>query len=110
MQTDDESDLPLTDLINWIEEEIGGKVVAIMPSGVEIEPIGESYWVIFEDNGKRSIHWIVGIKSYSEGSGPAAVDCPLAFLDLAPVENEEWRKQCIEYHARMKTNVIPLRP
>lgn len=110
MLNGDESDLPLTELINWIEEEIGGKVVAIMPSGVKIDPIGESFWVVFEDDIERTIRWVAGINSYSEGSGPAAVDCPLAFLELAPVENYEWRKKCIEYHARKNTNVIRLRP
>lgn len=98
MEMEDESDLPLTDIVKWIEEEIGGAVVAIMPSGVEVDPFGETYWVVFEEDGKRSIEWVVGIKSYSEDSGPSAHDCPLVFLDLVPEVNPKWRKRCIEYH------------
>ncbi len=94
---EDESGVPLSDLVEWLEGEFGGKVISVMPSAVEVEPIGETYWVIFESDGERSIEWVIGGKSVSEGSGPMAYDCPPAFFDLAQEVNREWRKKCIEY-------------
>lgn len=94
---DDGFEMPLADLVDWLETEFGGKVISVMPSIVEVDPIGETYWVVFESEGKRTIEWIIGAKSVSEGSGPAAHDCPIAFFDLAPEVNLEWRKKCIEY-------------
>jgi hypothetical protein len=37
-------------------------------------------------------------KDVSESMGPAVVNCPLKFLDLAPETNEGWRERVRESH------------
>jgi hypothetical protein len=41
-----------------------------------------------------------GYKPMVEGMGPSYYNCPLPYLDMAPVANEEWRKTVREHHAR----------
>lgn len=51
---------------------------------------------------KRGYGW--GYKDMSEMEGPFYYDCPLEFLDMAPVACEPWRVKVREYHAsRRKT-------
>ena len=40
-----------------------------------------------------------GYKDLSEEEGPCYYNCPIKFLDQAPVANEEWRESVREYHA-----------
>jgi len=77
-----------------------GKVLAIMPSVVEVEPIGETYWVVFGYGERRSIEWVVGLKSISEESGPVAEDCPPSLFALAPEVNSKWRLKCLKNFVR----------
>lgn len=42
-------------------------------------------------------------KPLDESMGPYYHSCPLAYLDLAPVENAVWRKSVYEYHAKAKS-------
>lgn len=42
-------------------------------------------------------------KPLDESMGPYYYSCPLAYLDLAPVENAVWRKSVYEYHAKAKS-------
>jgi hypothetical protein len=41
-----------------------------------------------------------GYKPMDESMGPYYFTCPLPYLDMAPVANEEWRKTVREHHAR----------
>jgi hypothetical protein len=93
--SDDES---LSSLVEWLESEFGfgAKLIAVMPSSMEVEPYGETYWVIFESPTGRTINWVVGLKYYPEEVGPAALDCPTYFFDLVPVKNQRWRSKCIK--------------
>jgi hypothetical protein len=95
---DDERDMPISSLMQWLTEEFGGEVIAIMPSGVEVTTFGETYWAVFESGDQRTIEWVVGLKSVPEAAGPAAYDCPLYFFDLVPVANESWREKCKKFH------------
>lgn len=97
--SDEES---LSSLVEWLESEFGfgAKLVAVMPSSVEVEPYGETYWVIFESPTGRTINWVVGLKYYPEESGPAALDCPAYFFELVPVKNQRWRSKCIKAQKR----------
>jgi hypothetical protein len=47
---------------------------------------------------KKDYGW--GYKDMEESMGPFYYSCPLSFLDMVPVANEEWRKGVREYHAR----------
>lgn len=52
--------------------------------------------------GKSGGEW--GYKDIGEACHPAYYSCPLAYLDLAPVANEEWRAGVRAYHeARNRT-------
>ena len=42
-------------------------------------------------------------KPVDESMGPYYYSCPLAYLDLASVENPAWRESVKEYHAKAKT-------
>ncbi len=42
-----------------------------------------------------------GYKELCESMGPYYYTCPLKYLDMAPVANQEWRDDVIEYHQRM---------
>lgn len=44
-----------------------------------------------------------GYKPMGESSGPFYYSCPLAFLDMAPEVNAEWRKGVREFHAAKKS-------
>lgn len=92
--SDDES---MSSLVEWLESEFGfgAKLIAVMPSSIEVEPYGETYWVIFESPTGRTINWVVGLKYYPEEAGPAALDCPAYFFDLVPVKNQRWRSKCM---------------
>jgi len=37
-------------------------------------------------------------KEVTESMGPAELDCPLGFFELAPVQNERWRERVRQYH------------
>src|SRR5471032_2202931 len=63
-----DDELPLISLMQWLEEEFGGKVIAVMPSLATVEPGGETYWVVFEHDTQRTIQWVVGLKTISEGA------------------------------------------
>lgn len=41
-------------------------------------------------------------KPLDESMGPYYYSCPLAYLDLAPVENAPWRETVKAYHAKAK--------
>jgi len=41
-----------------------------------------------------------GYKDLSESCGPNACSCPLGYLDMVPVVNQEWRDDVREYHSR----------
>lgn len=41
-------------------------------------------------------------KPIDESMGPYYYSCPLAYLDLASVENPAWRESVKEYHAKAK--------
>jgi hypothetical protein len=60
--------------------------------------VGETYIVLHLLESQRGFGW--GSKSMTEEMGPYTYTCPLAFLDMAPVANEEWRKSVVAYHAR----------
>ena len=51
-------------------------------------------------NGGNHEGW--GYKPMDESMGPYYFTCPLAYLDLAPVVNEEWRKEVLAHWARRK--------
>ena len=77
--------------------------------------IGNELWIVWEStsdsskrielclltsqlfDGDRSPSW--GYKPISEAAGPYYYKCPLRFLSLAEVQNEEWRTQVRHYHA-----------
>jgi len=58
-----------------------------------------------------SVTWIASYTLHQVGDGdwgftaepelafPSSLSCPMEFLKLAPVVNEEWRKQVYQYHA-----------
>ncbi len=50
-----------------------------------------------------SQHGGYGYKSMSEACGPYYYNCPLKFLEMAPVANQEWRDKVIANHAKLKT-------
>lgn len=74
--------------------------------------VGNHLWTVWEskDNGKRYIvlfllaknrgNW--GYKDITESMGPLYYDCPLSLLKEAPVANETWRDQVVEYHRNEK--------
>jgi len=46
-----------------------------------------------------------GYKDLSESMGPCYYSCPLAYLDLVPPANPEWREQVRAWHAARKRKV-----
>lgn len=46
---------------------------------------------------KHDRNW--GYKDLSEEEGPYYYNCPIKFLDMAPVANEKWREGVREFHA-----------
>jgi hypothetical protein len=76
---------------------------------------GNSLWAVYEpSDGRRFIllylldgtrgakpddiyRW--GYKDMDESMHPFYYNCPLKFLGMAPVANEEWREKVREYHA-----------
>ena len=45
-----------------------------------------------------------GYKNMDEGMHPYFYNCPLKFLDMVPVANEEWREKVRQYHTRKNHN------
>lgn len=43
-----------------------------------------------------------GYKDMEESCGPYYYSCPLGYLDMAPVADEQWRQGVRNYHARQK--------
>lgn len=93
---DAESDgVSLGDLITSIEDEFRISILTIMPSRVDVEPYGETYWLVTEDaSGAREIQWLAADRLISEAEGPIASDCPAVFFELVPPTNPEWRTSC----------------
>lgn len=91
-----ESDgVSLGDLITSIEDEFRISILTIMPSRVDVDPYGETYWLVTEnESGEREIQWLAGLRLISEAEGPIASDCPGVFFELVPPTNPEWRKSC----------------
>jgi len=66
------------------------------------------YWMVLEKPGHEPIIVVsfierrggdLGIKGpLSESEFPYAADCPLSYLDMAPVANEDWRKLVRSFH------------
>jgi len=50
------------------------------------------------ENYRGTREW--GYKDMEECMGPCYYSCPLSYLEIAPVANEEWRQEVREYHAR----------
>ena len=46
-----------------------------------------------------------GYKDIEESMGPCYYNCPLEFLKLTPVENQDWRDKVIAYHAKRNTKL-----
>jgi hypothetical protein len=42
-----------------------------------------------------------GHKDMDESMGPYYFDCPLSFLQIATVTNQEWRNKVIDYHKQL---------
>ncbi len=76
--------------------------------------VGNVLWTVWEVSGhpekgiyryigcdllacQRGFGW--GYKNMSESMGPFYYSCPLAYLDMVPVANQEWRDKVREYHA-----------
>lgn len=58
----------------------------------------DRYIALYLLSSKRNYGY--GYKSLAECEHPYYYDCPLAFLDMAPPSNEEWRRIVREHHAR----------
>jgi hypothetical protein len=84
---------------------------------IKSSAVGNNHWYVAESsNGERFIGldlmkgggresgW--GYKDLCESMGPCEVNCPLSFLELAPVPDGEyaagWREKVREYHAAKK--------
>jgi len=44
-----------------------------------------------------------GYKDMDESMGPYYYNCPLSYLDMAPVANEKWREGVRDYHEKHKS-------
>ena len=76
---------------------------------------GNQLWSVMQchDTGLIHIHldllgsqggrW--GHKGISEASGPYYYNCPLLFLLVAPVTNQDWRDKVLRYHFRTQALV-----
>lgn len=49
---------------------------------------------------KKGFGW--GYKDMSESEGPCYYTCPVTFLEMTPVANNEWRSEVWKYHRRTK--------
>ena len=52
---------------------------------------------------QRGYGW--GYKDMCESMGPCYYSCPLAYLDMVPVANADWREQVRAYHAARNRKV-----
>lgn len=48
-----------------------------------------------------------GYKDMCESMGPCYYDCPLGYLAMAPVENQEWRDAVVAFHAKRNLKLEP---
>lgn len=60
----------------------------------------ERFIALFLLRRERNYGW--GYKAMSEQSGPFYYTCPMKFLDMVPVANQEWRDGVLAYHAQRK--------
>ena len=68
----------------------------------------DGQWYLIERQGEMIIYLGLmkkgrgeyAIKTISESMGPYYFDCPLKWLDLAPVASQEWRDKVKELHQR----------
>jgi hypothetical protein len=96
----------------WSNDDKGVRFLAHSVRGNVLYAVGQSFDRTtperFEDRfilvcllrKDRGYGW--GYKDMSESMGPYKYDCPLKFLKMAPVANEEWRANVLAHHARVK--------
>lgn len=102
------------DIINELTEPktVGGRSVCTLKKCVK----GDVLWAVHErtvstNEGLQVDTWIMcyllrhsdsgyGYKPIEESAGPFYYSCPLAYLELAEPENEDWRSKVREYHKR----------
>jgi hypothetical protein len=87
------------DMIDDIKRTIGANLIASKVVGREfwlVEKAGESSQIVLFLLAKNGQDW--GYKDMTESMGPYYYKCPIAFLDLAPERNAEWRRQIRAKH------------
>lgn len=69
---------------------------------------GNMFWGVADYKGENVIVCAIigssdgewGYKGMDESMGPYYYNCPLSYLDMAPVQNAEWREKVREYFSR----------
>ena len=93
-------------LLHYVDSDVLWKLVHLTVAQDDLYPglkSGESTRIISCDLlSCYSFQW--GYKALDESSHPFYYSCPLTFLEMAPVTNEQWRQGVREYH-RMKRTI-----
>lgn len=77
-----------------------GNVLWTVEQGAKDKIIG-CYLMRRDPGASEACRW--GYKDMDESAHPYYYTCPLSYLDMAPVFNEEWREHVRRYHAARNT-------
>lgn len=88
-----------SETMSWqtIDQSLRGNVLWTVCKITDLQANTEKNVIFCYLLSKNEGEW--GYKDMSESCGPFQYNCPLKFLKMAPVADQEWRDKVIAYHA-----------